>query len=292
MPKPTELRTMSDADWSAFARTVRYVVRRLRLDVTAYEDGALITPTGGYALRNLAQLCTSLPRREWNDLVHHHLVAVSRGLATPTPFDIRNARVRLHPERFAGPDWDPQIVSRPFTADVVAIVVADLPDTIQVLRRSDLEASELDEEEVWDEAWGQTRLSGRPEHDEVSETSGAPIRSMLGSNFFTASLVRYLPDLVGEIGEQGALVAIPRRHTILAHVITDARVAYAVNTMVPWTVRLFDEGPGSISRGVYWWREGSLELLPATLEHNTIEFRPPSEFDAMIARMADGPRND
>jgi hypothetical protein len=41
---------------------------------------------------------------------------------------------------------------------------------------------------------------------------------------------------------------------------------------------MFEQGPGSISPDLYWWREGSVTLLPSQFDGSNIQFMPPDEF--------------
>ena len=56
----------------------------------------------------------------------------------------------------------------------------------------------------------------------------------------------------------------------------------AIENMVPFTRRLFTEGPGSISAHLYWWRDGSLAWIPSDMANDSISLHPTTEFLEML----------
>ena len=49
---------------------------------------------------------------------------------------------------------------------------------------------------------------------------------------------------------------------------------------------MFQQGPGAISPGLYWWRNGTISLLPAQLDGKKVAFAPPDEFIAVLNELA------
>ena len=63
-------------------------------------------------------------------------------------------------------------------------------------------------------------------------------------------------------------------------------VVQAINHVIPMIRKYYDEGPGSLSRHLYWWRDGSLRLLPAEVEPSGITFHPPGDFVDVLNGLA------
>lgn len=97
-------------------------------------------------------------------------------------------------------------------------------------------------------------------------------------SIYTATLVRHLEDVLGGLPPGGAVVGVPNRHLILAHPIRDLSVIDAITTLVRLIGKASDEGPGSVSRRLYWWRGGSLLDLPYRVEGGRMRFFPPGAF--------------
>jgi len=59
--------------------------------------------------------------------------------------------------------------------------------------------------------------------------------------------------------------------------LVDLGVVESINRLIPSALSLFNEGPGSISPGIYWWRDGSVTLLPSEVSGRNVRFAPPDE---------------
>src|SRR5690606_17545092 len=79
-----------------------------------------------------------------------------------------------------------------------------------------------------------------------------------------------------------AVFAVPHRHALLYAPMTDMGVVESINRLIVTGVSMFQQGPGSISPGLYWWRSGSISLLPAQLDGGNVQFAPPDEFVAVL----------
>lgn len=288
---------MPEAEWADFNRAVLAAARRLKLTVERLDPGLLVLRGAGErGLLNLAQLCHAAPRPEWPDLIGRHLRIVTDP-ASFTGFHPDLLRVRLMPDSAAPQELTTPVI-RPYAESVVAMLTVDLPTTVRLVEADELAGAGLGVDEAWGRAWAQTRAAEHPDHHEVLDGE-AGVHSFNGQSFFVSSLVEFLPDLVSDIGLDGAVVSIPRRHTVLAHAVSDLRVVEAVQTLLPLTRRLHAEGPGSVSAHLYWWRPGAggpgpgpgnLVWLPSYLDDHALEFHPPPAFVDMLNTL--GPRTD
>ena len=79
---------------------------------------------------------------------------------------------------------------------------------------------------------------------------------------------------------------MPRRHTVVFHVIQNLAVVSAINSMLNVVPQMCFEGPGSITPSLYWWRPGqALMQLPTHVSGDTVEFHPPPAFTEMLNRL-------
>jgi len=272
-PVPVEFRFFDAPAWGAFNRLLRK--RMIRAGVTGRVEppGVLVTDDGErLSLLSLAQACNAAPARRWAGLVDAHLAPLVAGpLAPVDPTEARRLlKVRLVPD-----DLEPD-VSVPYATGVLAGLVLDLPRTVVGVRPAQLDDWGLSLDEAWALAWSNVGAEPRPEELERLSIDGAEVVSVYGDSFFTASKVAFLPRVIGPIGSAGALVTIPRRHTLLAHVLGNGPANAALAPMVLNTRRLHVDGPGSISPHLYWWVDGSLVWVPAAVDDDgRIEVYPP-----------------
>ncbi len=297
--QPLEFRFMAADEWAGFNRAVLAAARQLGLVVERLDPGLVVLRgTGERGLLNLAQLCHAVPTIEWPGLIAHHLRIVTDPQAF-AGFHPDLLRVRLMPDSTAAPEVTSPVI-RPYAESVVAMLTVDLPATVRLVEAGELAGAGLGVDEAWARAWAQTRATERPELHETLPGMEADVHTFNGQSFFVSSLIEFLPDLVPDIGLDGALVAIPRRHTVLAHAIADLSVVEAVQALLPLTRRLHADGPGSVSAHLYWWRPGAddrladparrpgpgpghLVWLPSYLDGDAaLEFHPPPAFVEML----------
>ncbi len=193
-------------------------------------------------------------------------------------------KVRLYPDEHVAAGHP--MVARPLAESVVEALVLDRPTHVMTLAGDQPEKWGLTPDELFEIGFANVRREVPPAIQRIdAEPSAATIFAAVGDSFFTTTWVRWLDELT-EIPAEGALVGLPHRHTILIHPIRDLSVLSAVQHVITGTRLLYERGPGSLSRHVYWWRRGSLRWLPSSLEEDRIELRPPEDFTAMLERLS------
>ena len=127
-----------------------------------------------------------------------------------------------------------------------------------------------------------------PTIEQVEIQPGVSFTAYSGESFFTASFALMLDQLDGATSPNGTLVAIPHRHMLLFHSIHTADAIFAVQHLGVLAVNLDQQGPGSISPNLFWYRDGRFVNLPFRLEGDTFNFRPPDEFMKMLNGLPEG----
>ncbi len=261
-----------------------------------YEMGdGVVRRTGGepqeYGVINLAQICNQAPREKWPALVTDHFDRIERSRSEADGLDdlgreFERARpllkVRLYPSDFPTP---PGAVSRMLAPGLVAALVYDLPTAIALVPADHIKAWGRPTDDLFSVGLDNVRAEG-PITPQATDVGGATIHAMLGSSFFVASRALLLEGIV-KATPFGAAVAIPHRHAVLYHAIEDRRAVAAIQAMLPAAFGMFQEGPGSVTPNLYWWRPSGFTHLPARVTAKSIEFAPPSEFvDLVLNRLA------
>lgn len=279
---PAEFSFFDEKQWLLFNGLVQRSLRGHPSRVVAPGFLEVGDPPQPLALHDLAEQCRAYKKADWPHIVRRYFEsALDPGDEIVAEKLAGQLRVRLLPD-----DLDPSIESlnQPFAQSVVAMLVADLPSAIRGMSMSDLEKGGIPMDVAWELAWENTRRF-EAVNDSVEVLGGMRYHSVLDASFYTASKVRWLPEIIGDIGPAGALVVIPRRHTIVAHKIEHMHALQATHQMIDTARQLFLDGPGSISRHLYWWRDGELTWLPAYYQHRRIEFHPPEAFSDVISQL-------
>jgi hypothetical protein len=244
-------------------------------------------------LGNLAQVCHQSPLHEWPGIVAQHFDRMMRAvddqdeLQDQLAADFAAARallkVRLYPSSVAAHGI---FTYREAMEDVIAALVLDLPETVVSVHEDQIKAWGLPVDALFEIGLENVRTGDPVVSQSYDLPAGGSIQ-LLGSNsFFTASHALLLDQHVQPPPEDGVLVAVPHRHMVIYHPIVDHTVLAALKAMLPMACGIFQEGPGSVTPHVYWWRDGQFTHLPAEVGPASIDFQPPAEFVAMLERVA------
>jgi hypothetical protein len=236
-------------------------------------------------LQNLAQVCNRNERENWPDIVRGHFDGVIRStagsdleaLARDFSQVKRVLKVRLYArETIEG--LETKAIHRSIADDLLAVLVYDLPDAVATVAAEAPAQWPLELDEAFDTALQNVLDQDAVECEDVAFEDGARFTAMLGDSFFVTSRLLVLDKYLDTPPPCGALVAVPNRHTMLFAPITDMGVIPTINAIALLAHRYFEEGPGSLSPSLYWWRDGRLTILPAEVTDDGLRFAPPEEF--------------
>jgi hypothetical protein len=257
------------------------------------EDGAVTATLPGtdgparFGLANLAQVCNGDDEARWPTLIAAHFdtlrATTGRDLDVLAD-DYEQAgpilRIRLMPDESMGGVPIAESVSRPVAPGILAVLVLDFPDSTATVPRDAVAAWPVDLDTAWHRALANLDGDPRPLRDDVSDER-ARFTIWYGDSFYVATRLLRLTDLLPP-HTTDALVAVPNRHTLIAHVIEDATVVASMQALHRATVDLFRDGPGSISDQPYWWHEGELTPIPHQVVGKRVQVAPPDAFVRLL----------
>ena len=170
----------------------------------------------------------------------------------------------------------------------ISYLVFDLPHSVESVPSELPEKWGKNVDELFALGLANVKRSASPSIENVDINEGASFTAYSGESFFTASFALLLDQLEGATGPHGTLVAIPHRHMLLFHRIDNADALFAVQHLGVLAVNLDEQGPGSISPNLFWYRDGKFVNLPFQIEGDTFNFRPPDEFMKMLNQLPAG----
>lgn len=283
---------LSPGEYEAFEAALHADLRARGWAFRQHDDGITVEdPTGPdameYGLTNLAQVCGGSERSDWPGIIRGHFDHMEALRAEPEgePRDWEAARPLLRLRLF-GPEFGPldHLVTYPVAPDVVAALALDLPTTVTTFAR-DAIAGWPPVDELHAIALDNVRAEPAPD----PETIGAPpaaITALIGESFFVATRLLFLPEVIDLSDTAHAIVAVPNRHTLLAHAIRTPDALTALSVMVQIAVKLHRDGPGSIVPTVFWWHRGALTPIPAEIDGKGVSVWPPDAFLELINTLA------
>lgn len=277
-------------DDAYFEQVVRDSAARLSMAVLHYDAAGEVeisgmSLSGTVDLRNVRQVCAGHDRGLWPGIVVDHLAGLAQVRSHPRRYDdLDRLRPLLRSRLYAEAEFLlADVVARPVVPGVVEALVVAEEGTIATLSRRDAQRWGQPLDDLYTLGREQVRSEGPP-HVRPVDVDGAVLDALESGSFFTTTHVFWLDDLL-DLPADGALVALPTRHLLLAHPIRDASVLGAAEAMIVNANAFHEQGPGSLSPHLYWWRERALTLLPATVEPDRVTFRPPVEFGALVRRL-------
>jgi hypothetical protein len=240
--------------------------------LVAEDRGYTCTPVTGDAMlldgphrlyvgmTNLRQLGRQVARDDWPSLVADHVSTIIT--AVEEPLDLTDfhqvgdlLRSRVYPtEADTG-----LLISRPFAAGLIEVIVADTPTTVRTVLTADTTHWPVRGAELFALGRSGVRSDGPLERDD-QPVAGQIVTVLEGPTFYAATHLAWLDDYL-ELGQAGALVVIPNRGTIAAHAIRDAGANAVVAHLSGFARQGYEDGPGSLSPEVFWWRRGRLIML-------------------------------
>lgn len=289
-PDPPDWARFFDArGYLAFQEAVRRDLEQRGLEFQIAEDGGVIEllhneDTYSLGLGNLAQICNQNPRWKWAGVVRDHFDRILNTTAQTDVLDALGAdfetgrdclKLRLFPADLAAQD---SMIVRPLADGLIAAIVFDLPESVASVHRDQVASWGLSDDELFEIGLNNVRAEGRPRAMEMPAHDGAKLTLLSGDSFFVASHALLLPEYVAIDPELGALIAVPNRHALLYHPIVDFNALGALSAMIPAAYGMYQQGPGSISPYVYWWRDGEFQAQHAEITDQGIDFRPTDEF--------------
>lgn len=298
-PVPGWAPFFTPAEYRAFLEAVAADLGRRDVPFR-FRDGVVEVEMRGGAnqlgLTNLAQVCHAAGREEWSAAIASHfstMLAIQGrdhdALAADFDQAARILRLRFYADDTLPPDHAG--VTRPIATGLLLALVYDYPDSIAMVGREHLDLWGVPEDEVYAIATRNTLAEPLPVRETIP-VAGRPDTSFeayLGDSFYVASRALGMVDVLPPEAVHGAVIALPHRHALLWHPIVDLRVVGAVQAMIGLADAMYQEGPGSITNQLYWWRAGSFTHLPVRSRKGGIDFFPPDSFVEVLNGLLEPP---
>lgn len=278
-------------EYREFLASVDAEMRRRSLSYEFGDGTVHVAPPDGeaadYGLLNLAQTCHAAGREEWASTIREHFDNAFRSSQDSAELDakagsLENIRpylkVRLYHVDYLEQMGGGGMIHRVPAEGLIETLVYDLPGSVRTVPPDHPAKWGVETAELFRIGLANVRAEPPPARQTFEVGKGAVIQALVGDSFFTASHALFLEEHLPGPARFGALVAVPHRHAVLFHAIEDMRVMEAVNSMIPIAFGMYQEGPGSLSAGLYWWRDRTLTHLPTKVSAQSISFSPPDAF--------------
>lgn len=278
------------SEFEEFTGLVRKYFEKKQLAYTIQDDCVTVEdkswPMSHMGLANLAQICNQSPRSEWKSIITNHYDGMIKGKQFESAFHERAndytyaapfLGVRIYPADYLSHVGPEATIKTSVADDLIAILVFDFPHGVVNVKPQTTIQWNRTNEQLYET--GLANIRHNYKSDLVTEEiNGYKIWFLHGDHFFVSNTVLDLHLQSVPIGGNGALVGIPHRHAVLVYPIEDMSVVQVLQSFIFVLQGMYQEGPGSISNSLYWYRDGKLMKLPYELRDNELSFTPTDEF--------------
>lgn len=287
---------MSGDEYRAFAQALGDEMTKRGWTSRITDAGSVVVDRGAgqpeeFGLVNLAQICHQVERSRLPEAIETHfanLATAEAVTATLADFGVAEPllKVRVYRASELPSEALAGMVTTPLAPDLVGVLVADLPTTVQTLSKATVSGWGVAIDELFGIATRHmAEEAATYDTSDIDIGGGASAKAMSGNSFFVGSQIIRFRDLAGDL-PQGALIVIPTRHILLWHPIATAESTIrAVNSLIALARNLHAQGPGSLTQTLFWWH-GALTVLPAVVDGGKVQFVPPDEFVELLNSLA------
>ena len=288
----------SAAEYKAFVSELENYFKQLNVE---YElgDGVVNVDENAFGfgklgLTNVAQVCKQGNPKHYKSIITAHFDALIRSQQFEKTFNAiadtfeevkKYIGVRLYDNDYVDKLGKELTLGKDFAGDIYAMIVFDFPDSIVNIQPSQILAWDKTVEELFAIGVENTRNS-YPITISSVDFGAFNCWFAQGEHFFTPNIILDLENRKELIGSKGALIGIPHRHAALIYSIETIEVIAAINALIPTIYGMNEEGPGSLSNQLFWYRDGVFTQLPYSIQAGEMKFTPPSNFVALLNELA------
>jgi hypothetical protein len=297
-------------DWAAVMRTPdrfaafmdaveRYFVRR-KMVAMIQPEGVVVMAEGSplpgtLGLANLMQSCALHELDEWNGLVAAHFDAIARSHAQRDRYDAQvkewgfvspRLRIRLWDKEEA-PQLPHSVLSEDIPGLLTALVV-DLPEAIRSVSAGERAGWGRPDRELFRIARDNVLREVQPEARPFDPERPDGLLIVEADSFYTASAALDAERVPGLLGQHGVFFSLPVRHGMLAWRFNALEDVQGIGPLARATRRLFDEGPGSLSPRIWWFRAGACIEVGYESSPEHVAVIPPAALAEYLRDLAQG----
>lgn len=251
------------------------------------DDGIVRFEGWDLGLVNLVQMCAGIKPQEYAGFIEHHfgvtieIMSFKESLAFD---DFERMKqyigVRLYDREYTTVLGEEAVIRRPFAGEVFAVLVYDFPQAIQIVPKSDAEKWGKTEEKLYAIGIENIRQNYELTIQEVNIGEDT-LFVVEAEHFFAPNILFELEKNKKLIGKGGAIIGIPTRSLVMIYPIRDMKVIGALNVFFNNVTKFYKNGPGSLTKEIYWYRDGQYETLNYEVGEK-VKFTPSEAFLALL----------
>jgi hypothetical protein len=277
-------------EYSIFIKELDNYFRQLNIDYNL-GDGQISVNESDFGfdklgLTNVAQVCKQASINHYKEIITEHFNSMLRARKFDKEFEKvagnfeevkQYIGVRLYSNDYVASVGKGNTIGKDFAGDIYSMIVFDLPDSVVGIKPEETIAWNKTTDELFE--IGVSNVKEKYPLKISKESFGTfSIWFVQGEHFFTPNIVFDIENRPELVGSKGALVGLPHRHSAIIYPIENLEVVKAINGLIPAIYGMNQEGPGSLSNNLFWYKDKEFIPLPYKLEEGKLQFFPPGSF--------------
>jgi len=246
-----------------------------------------------WGLSNLLQICATRNPAEFSGVIASHFDLLERAAAQHQQLASKIADWEYARPRLRIRLWDEEVrqalansITRETIPGLLSALAIDLPESIDTVSHDLLKSWDKTAVEVFDIARENTWDAVQPEPKLLAPEQLGAIQIVEADSYYTASIALQIDRLPQLLGPHGVFLSVPTRAGMLAlpfHQMADLQL---LAHMVRFTRHCFEQGPGSISHRLWWYRLGTWHEIPYESDPERISVMPPLAFEQYLSTIS------
>lgn len=241
-------------------------------------------------LTNVGQVCKQGDQKHYNELISEHFNSMIRANKFDKEFEKISDNfeevkeyigVRLYNNDYVAHVGKENTMGKDFAGDIYSVIVFDFPDSVESIKPEQTTAWNKTRDELFEV--GVSNIKSKYPLTIKKEAFGEfSIWFIQGEHFFTPNIVFDIENNKELIGSKGSLVGLPHRHSAIIYPIENLEVVKAINSLIPIIYGMNQEGPGSLSDSLFWYKDKIFTQLPYKINEGKLQFFPPDNFVELL----------
>lgn len=270
------------------------------------EDG-VVCPAGATAremgehkwgLGNLLQACARAAEDEWTGLVNRHFEMVLSAQRATMNIDLDSFDYGVVASQLVVRLWDQDafadkavkdtLIFRRDIPGLMTVLSMDMPEAVRTVPTTEAEMWGRGRDELFAAAIENVKRLAEAKTDAHELGDGGVVVSVLGDSHFVASLALSIDSRPELISKHGAFVGLPTRHVMLAAPFGGLDAFKSLQHLIMITRKWCEDGPGSLSPRVWWYREGVWHEIACEVDGDRLNVTPPPELVELMNELGGG----
>lgn len=281
-------------EYTLFIKEIENYLKSLNIQFTI-GDGQVVVNENEFGFNNLglvnvAQVCKQEDKKHYKEIITEHF----NSLIKANKFDKEFAKiagnfeevkkyigVRLYHNEYVASVGKENTIGKAFAGDIYSMIVYDFPESVLSIKPEQIIPWNKTVDELFE--IGIANIKAKYPLSITYETFGEfSIWFIQGEHFFTPNIVFDIENRKELIGSKGSLIGLPHRHSAIIYPIENLEVVKAINGIIPTIYGMNQEGPGSLSNNLFWYKDKTFTQLPYKIEEGKLQFFPPETFIKLL----------